>query len=114
MENILTISNLHVRYADNKKVVERLRSGTDGDLLLLAGGVGDDLEDIEWAPRRLSDRFVKVVWVPGNDELWTRPGDPVSLRGEARYRHLLASSAGRESSRPRTRIRPGAVRTVRP
>src|SRR6185437_10511056 len=37
----------------------------------------------------LRDRFARVVWVPGNHELWTRTKDPVSLRGEARYRHLV-------------------------
>ncbi|MGW7412477.1 metallophosphoesterase family protein [Streptomyces sp. NPDC054863] len=89
MENLLAISDLHVRYADNKEMVERLRPVTDGDWLLLAGDVGDDFADVEWALRRLGDRFAKVVWVPGNHELWTRPGDPVSLRGEARYRHLV-------------------------
>lgn len=37
----------------------------------------------------LSERFAKVVWVPGNHELWTHPSDPVRLRGEARYLHLV-------------------------
>jgi 3',5'-cyclic AMP phosphodiesterase CpdA len=30
-----------------------------------------------------------VVWAPGNHELWTHRDDPVQLRGEARYRHLV-------------------------
>lgn len=30
-----------------------------------------------------------MVWVPGNHELWTHPSDPVRLRGEARYLHLV-------------------------
>ncbi|MEU8890715.1 metallophosphoesterase [Streptomyces sp. NPDC048442] len=94
MGNLLAISDLHVRYADNRKMVEGLRPGTDGDWLLLAGDVGDDFADVEWALSRLGDRFAKVVWVPGNHELWTRPGDPVSLRGEARYRHLVEICRG--------------------
>jgi hypothetical protein len=31
-----------------------------------------------------------VVWVPGNHELWSLSTDPVGLRGEAKYRHLVA------------------------
>jgi 3',5'-cyclic AMP phosphodiesterase CpdA len=30
------------------------------------------------------------VWAPGNHELWTHPADPVQLRGEQRYQHLVA------------------------
>jgi 3',5'-cyclic AMP phosphodiesterase CpdA len=35
-----------------------------------------------------------VIWVPGNHELWTRTKDPVSLRGEERYRHLVQMCRG--------------------
>src|SRR5690606_15051640 len=41
--------------------------------------------DVEWALRLLSERFAKVIWAPGNHELWTHPKDPVTLRGEQRY-----------------------------
>lgn len=44
---------------------------------------------MERALALLSERFAKVVWVPGNHELWTHPSDPVQLRGEARYLHLV-------------------------
>ncbi len=56
----------------------------------MAGDVGSRVADIEWALGRLADRFARVVWVPGNHDLWTPPGDPVELRGEARYDHLVA------------------------
>jgi 3',5'-cyclic AMP phosphodiesterase CpdA len=48
------------------------------------------MADIEWALRLLSERFARVIWVPGNHELWTHPRDPCELRGEARYQHLVA------------------------
>src|SRR5690349_11117507 len=86
---LLAISDLHVAYAENRAIVEGLRPGSPGDWLLVAGDVGDTVEDIEWALGLLSRRFAKVVWVPGNHELWTPPADPVTLRGEARYRHLV-------------------------
>ena len=37
----------------------------------------------------LAARYAKVIWVPGNHELWTHPSDPVQLRGEERYRYLV-------------------------
>jgi 3',5'-cyclic AMP phosphodiesterase CpdA len=52
--------------------------------------VAEKSTDVEWALRALSARFAIVIWVPGNHELWTLRTDPVQLRGEARYRHLVA------------------------
>jgi 3',5'-cyclic AMP phosphodiesterase CpdA len=52
--------------------------------------VAEKAADIEWALRALSARFATVIWVPGNHELWSLRTDPVRLRGEARYRYLVA------------------------
>lgn len=92
--HLLAVSDLHVAYEDNQRIVERLRPSTDRDWLLVAGDVGETIADIEWALRLLSDRFAKVVWVPGNHELWTRPSDPLTLRGDQRYRHLVQLCRG--------------------
>jgi 3',5'-cyclic AMP phosphodiesterase CpdA len=86
---LLAISDLHVMFPENRTLVDSLRPGNDGDWLLVAGDVGEMMGDIEWALRTLSRRFAKVVWVPGNHELWTPREDPVALRGEARYAHLV-------------------------
>ena len=37
-----------------------------------------------------ASRFAKVIWVPGNHELWTHPRDTSELRGVERYDHLVA------------------------
>ena len=37
----------------------------------MAGDVAETVADIEWALRQLAGRFAKVIWVPGNHELWT-------------------------------------------
>ncbi|MDM4718769.1 metallophosphoesterase [Micromonospora sp. WMMA1363] len=87
--SLLAISDLHVRHPDNRTVVEGLHPESPDDWLLVAGDVGDTVADIEWTLRLLADRFAKVVWSPGNHELWTPPGDPVTLRGAARYAHLV-------------------------
>ncbi|MFE5300445.1 metallophosphoesterase family protein [Streptomyces sp. NPDC056632] len=84
------ISDLHVGYADNREVVEALRPSSPHDWLIVAGDVGERMEDITWALTLLSERFAQVVWVPGNHELWTHPEDPGALRGVARYEQLVA------------------------
>ena len=86
---LLAISDLHVAYPENRALVERLRPTGDDDWLLVAGDVGEMMADIEWALALLRDRFATVVWAPGNHELWTPRQDPVQLRGEERYRHLV-------------------------
>lgn len=86
---LLGLSDLHVAFPENRKIVEKLRPESAGDWLLLAGDVGELSGDIEWALRTLSDRFATIVWTPGNHELWTHREDPVQLRGEERYRYLV-------------------------
>ncbi|MEV8314334.1 metallophosphoesterase [Streptomyces sp. NPDC059900] len=86
---LYAISDLHVAYADNRTFLESLRPQTDEDWLIVAGDTAERMADIEWALRTLTERFAKVVWTPGNHELWTPRDDPVQLRGEERYRHLV-------------------------
>ena len=66
-----------------------MRPETDDDWLMVAGDVAETVDDIRWALSTLADRFGKVVWAPGNHELWTHPKDTVTLRGVARYEHLV-------------------------
>jgi 3',5'-cyclic AMP phosphodiesterase CpdA len=86
---LLAVSDLHVRYPENRAVVEGLRPGDDGDWLIVAGDVAERVDDVLATLALLRERFAKVVWVPGNHELWTRSRDPVPLRGEHRYQHLV-------------------------
>jgi 3',5'-cyclic AMP phosphodiesterase CpdA len=86
---LLAVSDLHVAYPENRAIVEELKPYSPGDWLLVAGDVGERLDDIRWALGLLAGRFERVVWVPGNHELWTPPGDPPELRGVARYNELV-------------------------
>lgn len=86
---LLAVSDLHVGMADNKPLVESLRPHTDEDWLIVAGDVAEVSTDIEAALRLLSERFARVIWTPGNHELWTPRGDPLQLRGAERYAHLV-------------------------
>ncbi|OWA21430.1 metallophosphoesterase [Streptomyces sp. CS159] len=83
------ISDLHIGYEENRALVERMHPASGDDWLLVAGDVAETVADVRWALGTLADRFRRVVWVPGNHELWTHPKDPVALRGVARYEHLV-------------------------
>ncbi|GAA4146611.1 metallophosphoesterase [Actinomadura keratinilytica] len=86
---LLAISDLHVGHPENRELVDGLRPGSPDDWLIVAGDVADRFADVRWALATLRARFAKVVWSPGNHELWTPPGDPVTLRGEERYLALV-------------------------
>jgi Calcineurin-like phosphoesterase len=86
---LLAVSDLHVEVPENRQVVTSLHPGDDDDWLILSGDVGELMADIAWCLRFLAQRFARVLWVPGNHELWTRPDDPVQLRGRDRYRSIV-------------------------
>ena len=86
---LLATSDLHVAHPENRKIVEAMWPDSDDDWLVVAGDVGESMGEVEWALTLLSRRFATVVWVPGNHELWTPREDPVRLRGEQRYGHLV-------------------------
>ncbi len=92
--HLLAISDLHVGYEANRAIVEKMRPENDEDWLIVAGDVAERLPDITWALTTLKQNFGTVIWLPGNHELWTPPGDPQTLRGEARYRHLVDIARG--------------------
>ncbi|WP_406486390.1 metallophosphoesterase family protein [Streptomyces sp. NBC_01563] len=89
MSGIYAVSDLHVAYAENHEFIDRMWPERDGDWLIVAGDISEQSSDVKWVLRALSQRYEKVIWVPGNHELWTPADDPVQLRGEARYRYLV-------------------------
>ncbi len=91
---LLALSDLHVGYRDNAAIIKDLRPESAADWLLVPGDVSERCSDIEWALRLLSERFAKVIWAPGNHELWTHKKDPVRLRGVERYEYLVQLCRG--------------------
>jgi predicted phosphodiesterase len=83
---LLAISDLHVGYAENRRVVEELPANP-GDWLILAGDLCETIDDLEFVLKTLAPRFAKLVWVPGNHELWTVAD---SRRGQAKYEQAVA------------------------
>lgn len=91
---LFAISDLHVNHSENRRAVEQLLPRSARDWLIVCGDVADEIEDLEWALGLLSDRFERVVWVPGNHELLAQRDAPPALRGESRYRRLVELCRG--------------------
>lgn len=83
------ISDLHLNYALNRQALEGLPPHPN-DWLILAGDIGETEEDLHFALSILTRRFARLLWVPGNHDLWTLPTDPSGLRGEAKYQRLVS------------------------
>jgi 3',5'-cyclic AMP phosphodiesterase CpdA len=88
--SLLAVSDLHITYAENREIVAELRPESVDDWLIVAGDVADQLHDVRWALETLAGRFAKVIWAPGNHELWTVRADPVQSKGVQRYEDLVA------------------------
>lgn len=92
---LLAISDLHLAAAHNREALAALPPHPR-DWLIVAGDVAERLDLVGWALDILAQRFARVVWVPGNHELWTvaREG-PDAARGGERYDRLVAIARGR-------------------
>lgn len=84
---LYAISDLHVGYKENLIALGELPDHPE-DWLILCGDIGDTPDQLEAALRILGQKFAQLIWVPGNHELWTLPGDS-ELRGVARYEALV-------------------------
>jgi 3',5'-cyclic AMP phosphodiesterase CpdA len=87
--SLFATSDLHVTHEGNAPLVDLVLPDSPEDWLLVAGDVAERVESIVDILTVLRERFAKVVWVPGNHELWTTHADPSQLRGQARYEHLV-------------------------
>jgi predicted phosphodiesterase len=68
---IFATSDVHVDYAANAQWVESLSLvDYQNDVLILAGDVTDSLQKLERCFGLLARRFMKVLFVPGNHDLW--------------------------------------------
>ena len=88
--HLVAVRDLHVRYPENRTQLLAMEPASPADWLLVAGDISERFAEVQWTLEVLRSRFAKVFWAPGNHELWTLPGDPVTLRGEERYQALVA------------------------
>jgi len=86
---LYALSYLHLAYETNRQALEALPPHPD-DWLILAGDLGETEWQMEFAFSVLTQRFAKLIWTPGNHDLWTLTTEQPPLRGEAKYRRLVA------------------------
>jgi predicted phosphodiesterase len=68
---IFALSDIHIDYETNARWVEDLSTAEyQDDVLILAGDVSDTRRLLEWCLGTLARRFKKVLFVPGNHDLW--------------------------------------------
>ncbi len=68
---IFAVSDIHVDYDVNAQWVANLSMvDYQDDVLILAGDVTDTRRLLEWTLGALAKRFKKVLFVPGNHDLW--------------------------------------------
>jgi predicted phosphodiesterase len=83
---LLAISDLHLSSAANMQALLEMPSFPN-DWLAIAGDVAESPERIRDGFGLLRERFAKVIWAPGNHDLWTVPGP--SGRGVRKYDALV-------------------------
>lgn len=88
---VFAVSDLHVDYAQNRAWVHDLsRVDYQQDVLLTAGDLSHEPERVTDAMTALRRRFARVLFVPGNHDLWVRSTDPYdSLERHAALRDTL-------------------------
>ena len=84
---LFAISDLHLDHETNLQALEGLSDHRD-DWLILAGDTCAVLEDLKFILELLTSRFARVIWVPGNHDLWSRLSR-AEEHGEEKYFALV-------------------------
>ena len=85
---LYAISDLHLGHPKNRHALAQL-SDHPNDWLIVAGDIGEKIAHFRYAFDILTTRFAKVIWVPGNHDLWTLPKAEYPLRGVEKYAFLV-------------------------
>jgi Calcineurin-like phosphoesterase len=85
---LYALADLHLRYEVTRRALQALEPHPE-DWLIVAGDVGETEEHLRFALAVLTRRFARLLWVPGNHDLWTSPSTAEALRGVAKYERLV-------------------------
>lgn len=81
------VSDLHAAVKANGPSIDNIQPEDPSDWLIVAGDVAERTEVIIQVLTTLRRRFTKVIWVPGNHELFSRSSDRV--QGYDKYDDLV-------------------------
>jgi 3',5'-cyclic AMP phosphodiesterase CpdA len=85
------IGDLHLAAEVNRDALWALPAYPD-DWLIVAGDVCEGIDLFAQALEWLARRFARVVWVPGNHELWLTDRGPRQRGSVAKYEALVAAA----------------------
>jgi 3',5'-cyclic AMP phosphodiesterase CpdA len=85
---LLAIADLHLAHRDNRAALQHVGHYPD-DWLIVAGDIGERPDHLRLALDALAPRFARVIWSPGNHDLW-RSSAPGTTAGQDRYDELVA------------------------
>ena len=92
---LFAISDLHLSRKENREALEHFGADRtrrfDDDWLIVAGDAGERVEHLQFALGILTRRFARVIFTPGNHDLWCPAGATDRTRGQARYDELVAT-----------------------
>ena len=103
MPTVWAVSDLHGAVSANSERIAQLTPPDPADWLIVAGDVAERTDLIIRILRQLKDRYARVIWVPGNHELFSRSQE--QYQGRDKYTHLVEGVGKSELSLPKTRIR---------
>ena len=81
------VSDLHAAVKANKGRIDDIQPTNPSDWLIVAGDVAERTDLVLRVLHKLRTRFAKVIWVPGNHELFSRSTD--RYRGREKYDELV-------------------------
>jgi 3',5'-cyclic AMP phosphodiesterase CpdA len=86
---LLAISDLHVGFPANRAAIAEITASTE-DWLILAGDLGETVEHVRFVFETLRPKFARLIWVPGNHELWTVDPEEDPRPAPERYAALVS------------------------
>lgn len=87
--SIYAISDLHVANGITQNALIDLPEYKN-DWLVIAGDIGETEKHLEFALSVLVKKFKKIIWTPGNHDLWTFPLNNFSFKGVEKYNKLVS------------------------
>ncbi len=87
MATVWAVSDLHASARDNASRLDELRPQDPADWLIVAGDVAENMDLTCRVLASLAARYARVIWTPGNHELFARSQD--RFRGRERYAELV-------------------------
>ncbi len=88
MARLLATSDLHISHRTNRTALEAVQP-RPADWLVIAGDIGEKADHLRQAIDLLGPKFARLLWAPGNHDLWCPASATDRTRGLERYEELV-------------------------